>query len=184
GAGDASVVSTQRLPLYDGVDAEVRLGELLYEDGTGGFQPDLTMPASELVGDQNPTLQRAVALARNFKTSASLRKHVPASAATLPDESYADLSYPPAEYRLLAAFRIWNVIHYFFPYMDLMGEDWDGVLREFIPRLESSRSALEYNLAVAEMVTRIHDGHGSVQSPILRDYFGASPAPVRVRMIE
>jgi hypothetical protein len=184
GAGDASAVTTQRLRLSDGVEAEIRLGELLYGDGTGGFQPDLIVPASELVGDQNPTLQRALELARNFKISATSRKHVPASAATLPDRPYADLSYPPVEYRMLAAFRIWNVINYFFPYKDLMGEDWEGVLREFIPRLETAGSALDYNLTIAEMVTHIHDGHGFVQSPLLNDYFGTSPAPVRLRMIE
>jgi Tricorn protease C1 domain len=100
------------------------------------------------------------------------------------DNPYSDMKYPSTEYRVLAAFRIWTVINYFFPYKDLMGEDWDGVLREFIPRFENAQSALEYNLAIAEMVTHIHDGHGSIRSPILQDYLGASPTAVRLRMIE
>ena len=184
GAGDASVVTTQRLPLSDGLEAQIRLGELLYEDGSVGFQPDFTVPTSKVAGDQNPAFQRALALARNFKASSTPHKRAPASAAIRPDKPYADPSYPAVEYRILAAFRVWGVINYFFPYKDLTGEDWDGVLREFIPRLEKAGNALEYNLTLAEMVTHIHDGHGFMWSPVLRDYFGASPAPVRVRMIE
>jgi hypothetical protein len=42
------------------------------------------------------------------------------------------MPYPPAEYRVLAAFRVWAVINYFFLYMEFMGEDWNQVLRQFI----------------------------------------------------
>jgi C-terminal processing protease CtpA/Prc len=65
-----------------------------------------------------------------------------------------------------------------------MGEDWNDTLRQFIPRMETAKDALEYNLAVAEMVTHIHDTHGSVASPVLRKYFGEASAPVRVRAIQ
>jgi C-terminal processing protease CtpA/Prc len=102
----------------------------------------------------------------------------------LRDNAYDDLQYPPAEYRVLAAFRVWAVINYFFPYKEFMGEDWNEALRQFIPRMEGAKDALDYNLAVAEMVTHIHDSHGSVRSPVLQKYFGDASAPLRVRMIE
>jgi C-terminal processing protease CtpA/Prc len=85
---------------------------------------------------------------------------------------------------MLAAFRIWTVINYFFPYKDLMGEDWDGVLREYIPHLEQAATPLEYHLAVAEMYTHIHDTHGFVYSEVLEEQFGCSSLPIRVQMIE
>ena len=85
---------------------------------------------------------------------------------------------------MLAAFRVWAVINYFFPYKEFMGEDWNEALRQFIPRTEGAKDALDYNLAVAEMVTHIHDSHGSVRSPVLQKYFGDASAPLRVRMIE
>jgi C-terminal processing protease CtpA/Prc len=184
GVNDSSAVSTQRFKLAEGVEAEIRLGELIYADGSTGLQPDVIVPPSPVSGEQNPAFQAALALARNFKVSAATRKRAPAAGAVLPDKPYAEMSYPAPEYRVLAAFRIWNVIDYFFPYKDLMGEDWDGVLREFIPRMEKAGNALEYNLAVAEMVTRFHDGHGFVFSPALREFFGVAPSPVRLRMIE
>jgi C-terminal processing protease CtpA/Prc len=50
--------------------------------------------------------------------------------------------------------------------------------------MEGAKDALEYNLAVAEMITHIHDSHGGATSPVLQNYFGNASAPVRVRMIE
>jgi C-terminal processing protease CtpA/Prc len=181
---DSAFVSTQRFKLADGVEAEIRLGELIYADGTTGVAADETVPSSPATGDENPAFQRALALARNFQASSAGRKHVAASASIMEEKPYADMSYPAREYRVLAAFKIWTVINYFFPYKELMGEDWDGVLKEYIPRLEKAGNTLEYNLAVAEMATRFHDGHGFVFSPALREYLGAVPSPVRLQMIE
>ena len=84
---------------------------------------------------------------------------------------------------MLAAFRVWAVINYFFLYKEYMGEDWNVVLRQFIPRMEGAKDALDYNLTVAEMVTHIHDSHGSARSPVLVKYFGDASAPLRVRNI-
>jgi C-terminal processing protease CtpA/Prc len=84
----------------------------------------------------------------------------------------------------MAAFRIWNVIEYYSPYFDLAGEDWDGVLREFIPKMERAANATEYHLTVAEMVARLHDSHGFLFSTVLRDYFGVATGPVVLRFVE
>ncbi len=184
GASDASAVTVQRFPLTEGVEAQIRLGELLFEDGSGGLQPDVTVPSSSLEGDKNPAFQAAVALARDFKSSASVRHRLPASSSLSPDSPYPEMKYPEQPYRMLAAFRIWGVIDYFFPYKDLMGEDWDDILRQFIPKMESATNALQYTLAVCEMVTHIHDGHGGFDSTVWSEYIGEALPPVRVRMIE
>lgn len=177
-------VSTQTVELPDGVRAQMRLGELVYGDGTGGFEPNLTVPASGMKGDQNPAMQAALQLANTGKFLRSSRTKLPQRAASPSDKTYSDMPYPPAEYRVLAAFRVWAVINYFFPYMEFMGEDWNQVLRQFIPRMEASKDALDYNLTVVEMVTHIHDSHGGASSPVLKNYFGDGSLPVRVRMIE
>jgi len=176
-------VSTQTVDLPDGVQAQIRLGELVYGDGTSGFEPNLTVPASSVKGEQNPAFQAAVQLATTGKFSPPSRARVLDRAAAPLDTTYADMQYPPAEYRVLAAFRVWAVINYFFPYKEYMGEDWNVVLRQFIPRMEGAKDALDYNLTVAEMVTHIHDSHGSARSPVLVKYFGDASAPLRVRNI-
>jgi C-terminal processing protease CtpA/Prc len=177
-------VITQNVELPDGVRAQIRLGEVVYGDGTVGFEPNLTVPASDVKGEQNPALQAAIQLARAGKFSPPSHAKLSQHASAPIDKTYGDMPYPPAEYRVLAAFRVWAVINYFFPYKQFMGEDWDAVLRQFIPRMEGAKDALDYNLTVAEMVTHIHDSHGSARSPILQQYFGDASAPVRVRMIE
>lgn len=177
-------VSTQTVELPDGVRAQIRLGELVYPDGTSGFEPNLTVPASSAKAEQNPAFQAAIQLAMAGKFSPPPHVRLPGRAAAPPDNTYADMQYPPAEYRVLAAFRVWAVIDYFFSYKEFIGEDWITVLRQFIPRMEGAKDALDYNLTVAEMVTHIHDSHGSARSPVLQKYFGDASAPVRVRMIE
>jgi C-terminal processing protease CtpA/Prc len=94
------------------------------------------------------------------------------------------MKLPPLEYRLLAAFRIWAIINYFFPYKELMDENWDNVLLDFIPKMEQANSPLAYHLTVAEMITHINDSHGSVDSPVLKEYFGPAWPPVRLQLIE
>jgi C-terminal processing protease CtpA/Prc len=103
------------------------------------------------------------------------------SAAT---DSAETAAFPPLPYRLLAAFRIWAVGQYFFPYRELIGERWDRVLLEAIPRLESARDSVEYGLALAEMAAHLHDSHVRVSSPALEAALGIAVAPVYVRMIE
>jgi C-terminal processing protease CtpA/Prc len=182
-ADDSVAVTTENVNLSDGVQAQIRLGELSYEDGTGGFAPNLAVPSSTLTGDQNPAFQAAIQLAKTGKAEAPNRSRLSQRASATRDKTYQDRQYPAAEYRVLAAFRLWSVIDYFFPYKEFMGEDWDQVLRDFLPRFEQARDAHEYTLTVEEMVTHFHDSHGFIRSPILQGESGAA-LPIRVRMIE
>jgi C-terminal processing protease CtpA/Prc len=86
--------------------------------------------------------------------------------------------------RVLAAVRIWGTLNWFHPYRPMIGEDWDAVLPEFIPKFEAARDATEYALAVAEMTTHVHDGHAIVRSDALEQWFGVAAPAVRVRFVE
>jgi hypothetical protein len=177
-------VSTQTIELCDDVKVQIRLGELIYNDGTSGFAPNLSIQSSNLTGDKNPAFREALELATSGKFSPAPRARVIERASPQFDKTYEDMEYPPLAYRVLAAFRLWAVIDYFYPYKDLMGEDWNAVLRTFIPRMEQAKDALEYNLAVAEMATHIHDSHVGVNSTVMKKHFGDASIPVRVRIIE
>jgi C-terminal processing protease CtpA/Prc len=179
---DTSAVSALRLDVGEGLHAQVRLSELVYEDGSGGLHADAIIAADDSGVDA--ALQAALNVVRQFEIAPRHARPLPAHAAARPDEPYADMSYPPLEYRLLAAFRIWNVIHYFFPYQDLMGEDWDAVLREFIPKMETAGDAEAYALTVAEMMARIHDSHAIITSDALNGFFGVAGPPLQARWIE
>ncbi|MBC8043405.1 MAG: hypothetical protein IAF08_08155 [Rhizobacter sp.] len=180
---DAGAVSTTLLKMGEGVTAEYRLGEFVYPDGTTGFQPDLILALSA-AGEQNAAYQKALSLLRNFKPLPSKRSALMHTATSKPDSAYAATPYPDRGYRLLAAAHIWTVINYFFPYKDLIGEDWNEVLRTFIPKVLEAKDATAYHLGVAEMVSHIYDTHGFIRSKILTAYYGQSKPPFSTRIVE
>ena len=59
---------------------------------------------------------------------------------------YLKFTYPDAGYRLLALFRFWNVIHYYFPYKYLIDDNWNNVLNAYIPKFINADSELNYEL--------------------------------------
>ena len=92
--------------------------------------------------------------------------------------------FPELNLRLLALFRYWNIIHYFFPYKDIMDNEWDGVLREFIPDFVGYSSALDYHLGFRRMTRNIDDSHAFFLSNVFFNWAGTAYPPFRVRQIE
>lgn len=97
---------------------------------------------------------------------------------------YSDAAYPSTELRILAAYKIWGILHYFFAYRDLIDEDWDSLLPQFLPRLIAAKNALEYNLAVAEWLTHAADSFTTAESLPLKQYFGPATVGLGVRIVE
>lgn len=181
---DESLVQTHTVSMGEGIQVRMRLGEMVHVDGTTGFVPDVALPTRSGEDTADPAFRRALDLLRELPTRRAQRPSLPAVAAPSPDSGYADTPYPPIGYRVLAALRIWSAIHYFFPYRDLMEEDWNQVLREYLPRFINAKDALTYQLAVAEMYTHIRDSHGNVHSETLSTHFGAVPSALYMRWIE
>jgi hypothetical protein len=99
------------------------------------------------------------------------------------ENDYPSTAYPDRAHRLLALFRLYNVIEYFFPYKDLMDRPWGETLVEFVPRMSEARDATD-TLAIAEHTTRIQDSHVTVTSPVLDAYFGTHRPEVRIELVE
>jgi len=102
------------------------------------------------------------------------------------EEKYENMKYPDTGYRLLALFRYWNIIQYFFPYKPLIEEDWEGVLKEFIPKFVKAKDETEYVLTVLEMIARIHDTHAQLYTPssALINFRGARQALPKITFID
>lgn len=96
------------------------------------------------------------------------------------ENKYPLMEYDNVGMRLLGLFRYWNIIEYFYPYRDIIGEDWNAVLAEMIPQFLSGEDKQSYVLSVAELSTRIHDSHVFVSDPeqILRMHLGAKSPEV------
>lgn len=78
------------------------------------------------------------------------------------EKPYSGVAYPDAGFRLLSLYRYWNMIQYYFPYKNLIEEDWKGVLREFIPTFLYASDILEYKLAILQLIARIQDTHANI----------------------
>ncbi|HEX5061290.1 MAG TPA: S41 family peptidase [Kofleriaceae bacterium] len=177
---DDAIVDTATIELGGGSRAQVRLNELL----SGPPTADISVPAG-----QDPMV-RARQLAK------TLAKKLPAAKRTRPkprelpqlrvrdDDDYASTPLPSREHRLLAGIRMWAVIDRFEPYRYLI-KDWDGVLREMLPRLDAARDRETYLRVLKEMAARVDDGHVNV--------FPGAPdptakpkgiAPFEVRLVE
>lgn len=102
------------------------------------------------------------------------------------ESEYAGMLLPNGGFRLLALFRLWNIIEYWFPYRDIIGEPWLNVLYEFIPPLYDAQSRADYVRALLQVFARINDTHANlwggyteVQPPL-----GNCRMPVNIRFIE
>lgn len=86
---------------------------------------------------------------------------------------------------LLALFRYWNMIEYFFPYKHLMDKDWDIVLHEFIPVFLDVFTELQYQQALLQLVAHVNDTHATIgNNNVLFNWKGTKIAPYHVSFIE
>ena len=170
-------VFTMDLP--DNVKARIRTSEAIYADGSTEFQPDRVVTVD--------AMKEAMQALQENKPGPRPSRPAPPFAAqrVQKDEPYADMKFPTVEYRLLALFRFWNVISYFFPYKHLIGDSWESVLPRYIAKFEANKDQTDYQLTVREMVTEIHDAHGGARNTSAAgEKFGTFMPPAFVGYVE
>lgn len=102
------------------------------------------------------------------------------------ENPYRSTSYGDIGIRLLCLYRYWNMINYFFPYKNLIDENWNDVLREYIPKFIDANDELEYKLATLSLIARIHDTHANIwgQEDVLDNYKGKRYSALQVTFVE
>ncbi len=85
---------------------------------------------------------------------------------------YKEFKWTDKNLRLLALFRYWNQIEYFFPYKYKMDQNWDSVLIEMMPRFSNPESEKDFALAMREISIKLNDTHASTQMRQMFEYFG------------
>ena len=151
------------IELPDKIKVRMRTQELINPSGSIDLQPDVVLPKTDLA---DTALKEAIRLVQNNKSGSGSTRTAPALASQLgqKDKPYAEMEFPNAEYRLLALFRYWTVVNYFFPYKHLIGDSWETVLQRYIPKFEANANAADYQLTVRELVTEMRDSHGGVRN--------------------
>lgn len=102
------------------------------------------------------------------------------------ENAYADMPYPDAGYRLLALYRYWNMINYFFPSKYLTDKDWNTILKEYIPKFINAKNELEYEKVAIQIIGDIQDTHANLWggNNKIEEWKGNYFAPVHLRFIE
>lgn len=171
------------------ITAYVRLEELIYPSGLASFFPDKLITGSD--DDIEVGLREAMQWINGGSagTTESIHPSRTVSFSTafggiIRPAFYPENIYPERGYRLLAAFRIWYVIHYFFLGKDLMDENWDDILVDSLIAFGQAADAREYGLAVSAMVKHLQDSHVFVSGKVMDDFYGLASPPVLCAIIE
>ena len=172
-----------KIDLPENVKVQMRTLELINPDGSIGLQPDASIPRS---ASEDLAMKEAIASVKtNRLGNTSNRTSSVTGQISQAEKPYADMQFPTAEYRLLALFRFWNVINYFYPYRKLIGDSWGTVLQRYIPKFEANKNVLDYQLTVRELVTEMHDSHGGVRNAkAAEEWLGDFTPPIIVDFIE
>ena len=181
---DSLLAQSITIDLPDGLAAKIRTSEIVTGPTTVPLHADAVVKTTPW-DEEDLAVDKARELsAKPFEAPKPEPSPTLSPGIWKPDRAYAEMSDPSVAYRLLAAFRIWGVIHYFDPYLGLIG-DWDHVLVELIPKFEAARDGKAYTMAVLEMTAQIDDSHTNVfGNRIVFDWRGIASPPIRVRSIE
>jgi len=77
------------------------------------------------------------------------------------------------------------MIEYYYPYRNLLDDNWDTVLKEFIPKIISADDELSYKLTLLELIGKVNDTHANIwgRDEVLSKFWGLKISPVQVRIL-
>ncbi|SMO46333.1 S41 family peptidase [Solitalea koreensis] len=86
--------------------------------------------------------------------------------------------------RMLGLFRYWNIIQYYYPYRYAIGQDWNKVLTEFIPKVSGSVDSVSYQLTMLQLISRINDSQANlISDKVINKQFGERNVSFASRLI-
>jgi len=102
------------------------------------------------------------------------------------ENAYRKMTYPDEGFRLLSLYRYWNMIQYYFPYKNLIEEDWKSVLTEFVLKFINAKDEKEYALASLEIIGRVKDSHANIinYNKNTHEFFGKRYPSFQLNFVE
>ncbi|WP_082616515.1 S41 family peptidase [Massilia sp. Root418] len=97
---------------------------------------------------------------------------------------YPDMKFPDPGFQLLALFRFWNIVEYWSPYRDVIGENWDDALRQSLPKVALARDRAGFEREMLAVTARVNDTHTNLWNTVqVRPPVGRCDLPVALRFI-
>lgn len=98
---------------------------------------------------------------------------------------YPEIKFPDSGFQLLALYRFWNIIEYWYPDRHGMGENWGRVLAKFIPKFALAKDFNSYQLQMMALIAMVHDTHANLWSSLnVRPPVGDCHLPLRLRFVQ
>ncbi|MFA6082928.1 S41 family peptidase [Mucilaginibacter sp.] len=162
-------------PTIDSVITNVKLKPNLEWISSANFSPEVLRTLNNLKHNHSQADQRYV------KFMADDDVVMPFIINELP---YATMRFPAYSYRLLAAFRYWNIIAYWYPYKHLAKQDWDKYLKQLTHETLATRNETEYVHFIQSMAASVKDSHAVISSVGLEEVKGKYQAPFSVKILD
>lgn len=90
---------------------------------------------------------------------------------------YPDFKWQDQNMRLLALFRYWNYVEYFFPYKYQMDQNWNNALTEILPHIYRPDSEKDFIMSMRELSVKLNDTHASTFNMKMMEYMGGQKFP-------
>lgn len=98
---------------------------------------------------------------------------------------YAQVASPDSGFQILAAYRFWAIVQYWFPYRDLIPGNWTQALRESLAAVAQAREGKEFDRAMLKLTARVADTHVNLWGSLAaRPPEGECQLPVAMRFID
>ncbi len=78
------------------------------------------------------------------------------------EKNYSFKGCPDVGYRLLALFRYWNAVNYYYPHRYLI-KDWDKKLADYLPEFIHADTREKYTMACLKLIAEIEDTHAVLE---------------------
>jgi len=156
-SGPPEEVLSLRLEYDAGLAVQLNTERLVGHDGQTGFRPDLVVDRpigpdqlAAIAEQALAAVTRDQGLGTRDQSANLMNLNLPAPLS----EAKAGLT---REERLLGLFKLWNVIRYLYPHLDLCDIDWHSCLPEWIPRFEEADSLVAYARTIRMLTAHLHD---------------------------
>lgn len=152
-------------------DDKLFLADTTWRDDPEYLGEDLSSALMEI--DEVPTIYRGNApmfITRNQISIASFDN----------EKVLDDFDFSDKADRLLGLFRMWNVIEYYYPYVDILDKEWMDVLDEMIPIMLEGDDEHSYCMAMEHFTAQLHDAHALYGYAGVLEEYGEYSAPVRL----
>ncbi len=102
------------------------------------------------------------------------------------ENSYENIIMPDAGFRLLALYRYYGMVEYYFPYRYATNNTWSEQIEISLPSFIEADTPLEYQHALQRLITSVGDSHARLltESEDLTAFLGEFSAPLHLCRIE